>query len=241
MPKLSLDRILQSQGIGSRTECRALIAQGDISVDGKPIRDWKTQFETNGFAFVLRGEPWLFREKVYLALNKPAGYECSRDPKGHPSVLSLLPPHLDRRGVQPVGRLDQNTTGLILLSDDGPFIHAQASPKRHVPKTYRALTADPISDDQLGALRSGVLLRDEELPLAAITCERIGDRELEIVIDQGKYHQVKRMIAAAGNRCVRLHRIAVGRLILESLKLEEGSWRYLESAELAALTETMGR
>ena len=238
MPKLSLDRILQSQGIGSRSECRALISRGEVSVGGTVPRDWKTVFETKGFVFSVRGETWKYREKAYLALNKPAGYECSRDPRGHPSVFSLLPGYLEKRGVQPVGRLDQDTTGLLLLSDDGAFIHAQASPKHHVPKTYRATTADPVTEDQITALRSGVLLRDEMSPIATRSCDRIDDRLLEIVLEQGKYHQVKRMIAAAGNRCVALARVRIGGLTLESLALSEGEWSYLEEEELTRMNRS---
>jgi 16S rRNA pseudouridine516 synthase len=235
MPKLSLDRILQSQGAGSRSECRALVAAGAVSVGGSVCADPAASFETAGFRFVLRGEEWLFREKVYIALNKPAGYECSRNPSGHPSVFSLLPERFEKRGVQPVGRLDQDTTGLLLLSDDGAFIHAHASPKKRVPKIYRARTAAPVTDEQIESLRSGVLLRDEREPLAALSCERLAEDELELSIDQGKYHQVKRMIAAAGNRCVELRRVAVGGLRLEELGLREGEWMLLEADALDAL------
>lgn len=237
MPKLSLDRILQSQGAGSRAECRSLVAGGSVSVGGTVCADYKALFETDGLAFVLRGEPWTYREKAYIALNKPAGYECSRNPEGHPSVFALLPPRFEKRGVQPVGRLDQDTTGLLLLSDDGAFIHAQASPKRHVAKVYEARTSAPVTDAQIDALRGGVLLRDEAEPLAAVACERLRGDCLRIVIDQGKYHQVKRMIAAAGNRCAALRRVAIGGLRLEALGLDEGEWRFLDGAELAALAE----
>lgn len=237
MPKLSLDRILQSQGLGSRAECRALVSRGSVSVGGVPVRDHRTAFETEGLVFSVAGADWMYREKVYLALDKPAGFECSRGATAHPSVLSLLPPEFEARGVQPVGRLDQDTTGLLLLSDDGAFIHAQASPKRHVPKTYRARVADTIRDEQVASLRAGVRLKDEEGTTAALSCRALGERELEITIDQGKYHQVKRMIAAAGNRCEALRRVAVGGLSLETLGLEEGEWRFLRDAELEALSE----
>jgi len=236
MPALSLDRILQSQGFGSRAECRSLIARGEVAVDEEIVADWKKRFETAGLVFRFRGGLHPYREKVYIALNKPSGYECSRGADRHPSVLSLLPAHLDARGVQPVGRLDQDTTGLLLLSDDGAFIHAASAPKRHVPKTYEAATADPVTETQLEALRAGVVLKDESSPTAALSCRRLDDRQLEIVIDQGKYHQVKRMIAAAGNRCAALRRVAVGGLSLERLGLPEGDWRYLDADELALAT-----
>ncbi len=232
MPKLSLDKILQSQGVGPRSLCRAVIARGDVSVGGRVVDDYKAPFETAGLSFDYAGETWLYREKVYLALNKPAGYECSRNPGAHLPILSLLPERFENRGVQPVGRLDQDTTGLLLLSDDGAFIHAQSSPKRHVPKTYVAVAADPVDEAQLEALRSGVLLRDEESPISVRSCRALGERELEIVLDQGKYHQVKRMIAAAGNRCAALKRIAIGSLRLEDLALAEGEWRYLDGPDL---------
>lgn len=235
MPLLSLDRILQSQGIGSRAECRALIAAGAVAVDGSAATDWRRSFPTEGFTFSVRGAELAFREKVYLALDKPAGYECSRAPGAHFSVFDLLPDWAERRGVQPAGRLDQDTTGLLLLSDDGDFIHAQTSPRRHVPKTYRAETADPVTDAQIAALLGGVFLRGEEERDSALRCGRIGERELELVIDRGKYHQVRRMIAAAGNRCVSLRRTAIGRLTPEGLGLAEGEWRFLEAEELAAL------
>ena len=141
----------------------------------------------------------MYREHLYICLNKPANYECSRKPSHHPGVLTLLPEQFSWREVQPVGRLDHDTTGMLLMSDDGPFIHAQSSPKRHVPKVYQATTAEPVTDDLVAQMKAGVQLHDEPAPLAALVCEKKGNHQLEIVLEQGKYHQVKRMLAAAGN------------------------------------------
>ena len=148
---------------------------------------------------------------------------------------ACLPDQFTARDVQPVGRLDHDTTGLLLLSDDGNFIHAQSHPKRHVPKTYVATTQDPVTPELVAQLSAGVKLADEPAPLAA-TARQLATHEIEITIDMGKYHQVKRMLAAAGHHCVALRRTAIGGLTLEALGLEEGAWCYLDAAQMALLT-----
>jgi 16S rRNA pseudouridine516 synthase len=235
MSKLSLDRILQSQGFGTRKYCRALIEEGDVAVDGVVHTNYKTVFDTAALTLTVFDEEWLVREHVYIALYKPANFECSRKPSHHPGVLTLLPEQFTWRDVQPVGRLDHDTTGLLLMSDDGPFIHAQSSPKRHVPKVYQATTAEPVTDALIAELLAGVKLHDEPAPLKAVSCVKRGEFLLEIVLEQGKYHQVKRMLAAAGNHCVALHRSAIGGLRLEELNIVEGAWIYLDSERLALL------
>lgn len=235
MKKLTLDRILQSQGFGTRKYCRTLIEDGEVSVNGEVIDDIKAAVGTDNLTLTVFGEEWLYREHVYIALNKPAGYECSRKPSHHPSILTLLPEQFTWREVQPVGRLDHDTTGLLLLSDDGAFIHAQSSPKRHVPKVYQATTAEPVTDALVQHLLGGVQLHDEKAPIAAIHCVQRGEHLLEIVLEQGKYHQVKRMLAAAGNHCAALTRSAIGGLELAALNLDEGAWVHLTAADLAKL------
>jgi 16S rRNA pseudouridine516 synthase len=236
MSKNSLDRILQSQGFGTRKYCRALIEDGEVAVNGEPVDNYKTSVETNGLVLTVFGEAWPYREHVYIALNKPADVECSRKPSHHPGVLTLLPEQFTWREVQPVGRLDHDTTGMLLLSDDGAFIHAQSSPKRHVPKVYQATTQDPVTPELVAQLLGGVQLHDEPAPLAAVRCVQRGERQLEIVLEQGKYHQVKRMLAAAGNHCAALHRSAIGQLELSALGLAEGEWCYLSAEQLALLS-----
>jgi len=235
MSELSLDRILQSQGFGSRKWCRQLITDGEVSIAGQVITDFKAVFETTKLSFILFDEEWLYREHVYIALHKPPDMECSRKPSHHPGVLTILPEQFSWRDVQPVGRLDHDTTGLLLLSDDGAFIHSQSSPKRHVPKRYVATTFEPVTENLIAQLKSGVQLHDEPAPLAAISCEQIGEYQCEIILEQGKYHQVKRMLAAAGNHCQALERIAIGRLTLEALELNEGEWCYLQASDLELL------
>ena len=174
--KLSLDRILQSQGFGSRKGCRELIEEGAVAVNGEIITQWRSEFTLHGLVFTVFDEEWLYREQVYIVLNKPFDYECSRKPSSHPGVLTLLPENFEWRDVQPVGRLDHDTTGLLLLSDDGAFIHAQSSPKRHQPKIYVATTAEPITDKLVAELIAGVKLHDEPAPIAALSCRKPGRR-----------------------------------------------------------------
>ncbi|MRR52009.1 MAG: 16S rRNA pseudouridine(516) synthase, partial [Rhodocyclaceae bacterium] len=224
--KTTLDKILQSQGFGTRKGCQALINAGEVSIAGSVVQDFRQPLDAEGLVFSVFGDEWLYREHVYLALHKPPNIECSRKPSHHPSVLTLLPEQFSWRDVQPVGRLDHDTTGLLLLSDDGAFIHAQSSPKRHVPKVYVATTHDPVTAELLEQLRSGVKLVDEPAPLTA-QARQLGAHEIEIILEQGKYHQVKRMLAAAGNHCSALRRVAVGGLTLEALGLEPGEWSYL--------------
>jgi 16S rRNA pseudouridine516 synthase len=231
MSKSTLDRILQSQGFGTRKWCGELVAGGEVSVNGAVVTDCRAAIQTRGLVFKLFGEEWVYREKVYIALNKPANYECSRKPSHHPGVLSLLPEQFARRDVQPVGRLDHDTTGLLLMSDDGAFIHAQSSPKWHIPKVYVATTHDPVTPELVAQLLSGVALHDEPAPLSAVTCRMLADHQLEIVLEQGKYHQVKRMLAAAGNHCVALRRSAIGGLTLDALGLALGEWCYLDETQ----------
>lgn len=235
MSKQTLDRILQAQGFGTRKWCRILIADGEVEIAGETVTDHRAAFETDGLEFSVFGETHRFRPYLYIALNKPADYECSRKPSHHPGVLSLLPEQFALRDVQPVGRLDHDTTGLLLMSDDGSFIHAQSSPKHHVPKVYVATTHDPVTPELVAQLLGGVKLHDEPAPLAAVRCEMLDEHQLEIVLEQGKYHQVKRMLAAAGNHCDALRRSQIGQLTLDALGLAEGEWCYLDNAQLALL------
>jgi 16S rRNA pseudouridine516 synthase len=235
MAKLTLDRILQSQGFGARKWCRQLVTDGEVTIHGLPATNWRDEYETGGLHFAVFGETHCYRPQVYIALNKPANYECSRKPSHHPGILTLLPETLRLRDVQPVGRLDHDTTGLLLLSDDGAFIHAQSSPKHHVPKIYQAATHAPVTPQLVATLLAGVQLHDEPAPLAAVSCRQLDEFRLEIVLAEGKYHQVKRMLAAAGNHCTALVRSAIGRLELGALNLAPGAWCYLDEAQRALL------
>lgn len=231
---MALEKILQSQGFGSRKYCRALILDRRVSVHGEPCADPDTSFETTGLVFCLDGKNWTYRYKLYLALHKPAGYECSHRPQHHPSVFSLLPQPFIQRGLQCAGRLDQDTTGLLLLSDDGNFIHRFTSPRKNIPKTYHVTTVHPVDDGLISRLGNGVMLRDESTVTRALHCQANAPRQVTLVITEGKYHQVKRMIAAAGNRVENLHRAAIGGFSLDA-SLPVGHWRFLDETDLALL------
>jgi 16S rRNA pseudouridine516 synthase len=225
---VKLDRLLQLQGFGSRRECRARVLAGRVTLGGECCDDPDHEVaDPAQCVFAVDGESWRYRERVYLALNKPAGYECSHRPQFHPSVFSLLPRALLLRGVQAVGRLDEDTTGLLLLSDDGQFIHAYSSGKRQVAKVYDVTAKHPVSDEQIGALLAGVVLRDEPVTIAAAACSRLDERRLRLTVTEGKYHLVKRMVAAAGNRVEALHRVAVGEFVLPPT-LAPGEWCWLD-------------
>jgi len=227
MGKLTLDRILQSQGFGTRRACRALIREGAVALGGVAVDNFDAPLEAEGLSFEVHGESWMYHRQLYLALHKPPGYECSRKPSHHPGIMSLLPAQYGWRETQSVGRLDHDTTGLLLISDDGAFIHAQTSPRRQVPKTFIARTRGPVTPQLVAQLLGGVQLVDEAAPIAVQACRPLAERSLEIVLDQGKYHQVKRMLVAAGNHCVALHRSAIGRLDLAALGLREGARRFV--------------
>lgn len=235
---MQLDRILQSQGFGSRKECRKLVRDGEVKIKGQVITDPFIELDENGLLFEIAEWEWEYAEKVYIALHKPAGYECSHKPKHNESIYTLLPDPLVLRDVQSVGRLDTDTTGLLLFSDDGQFIHAISSAKRQVTKTYRAITNAPVEDAQIEALLSGVQLYDDNEPIHALEARKTGEKEIELVIDHGKYHMVKRMIAAAGNHVDALHRYGIGGLSLENDTLPEldpEDWCYLRPKHLALL------
>lgn len=246
---MELQSILFSQGFGTRRVCFGLIQQGHVAVFERPdARDPRicleatAWFDPEGLRFRVQGADWHYAEKAYLMMNKPAGTECSHKPSAHPSVYSLLPPQLRQRpqkgglqGVQAVGRLDQDTTGLLLLTDDGQFLHRMNSPKQHMPKVYAVTLRHPARASQLDALLQGVVLDDDPRPVRAQSCVQVSDCQLHLTLTQGKYHQVKRMIAAVGNRVEALHRFQVGALNLPQ-DLQAGHWRWLSPAELTLAT-----
>jgi 16S rRNA pseudouridine516 synthase len=233
---MKLCKALQSQGFGSRKTCVARVRGGEVEVNGAVCDNPEAEVDPTGLELTLDGITWPYREKAYVLVHKPVGYECSHHPSHHPSVFSLLPPELLQRGVQCVGRLDQDTSGMLLFSDDGQFIHRMISPKKGVAKVYRATCADPVNAVMLEALRTGVQLNDEPAPIAALACEPIDTHTLRLSLSEGKYHQVRRMIAATGNRVVGLHREAIGRYALPAA-LAAGEWRWLERDDLKQLEQ----
>ena len=227
---MTLAQLLFTQGFGSRRECAGLIAAGAVAIHGRVRDDPHEELEADGLVFSVRGEAWSYRERAVLAMNKPAGHECSQKPRHHPSVYSLLPAPLRRRGVQAIGRLDADTTGVLLFTDDGTLIHRLTSPKHHVPKVYEVRCAHPVDAAQLARLREGVVLHDDPAAVRAQACEATGESTLRLTLTEGKYHQVKRMVAAAGNRVESLHRSAFGAARTDDLA--PGAWRWIDE-ELA--------
>jgi 16S rRNA pseudouridine516 synthase len=249
---MQLQDILYSQGFGTRRVCAGLIQQGLVAVYDGPDSATPTvcihaaqEVPALGLRFRVQGVDWEYFEKAYLMLHKPAGTECSQKPSTYPSIYTLLPSPLRLRpqksavqGVQAVGRLDQDTTGLLLLSDDGQFIHRMSSPKKHLPKVYEVQVKHPLSDDQVQRLLDGVVLDDDPKPVRAAACAIVdahGDAlHLRLTLTEGKYHQVKRMVAAVGNRVEGLHRSRIGALELTA-DLAPGQWRWLRAADLEKL------
>lgn len=231
---MQLERLLQKHGFGTRKGCRGLIRNERVAVNGQICDDPFAEIDTAGLVFTVDGVDWPYAEFASLMLHKPAGYECSRKPVHHPSVLTLLPVQLRERDVQPIGRLDEDTTGLLLITDDGQLNHVLSSAKRKVPKVYLATTKHPVDQALIDQLLAGVLLTDEPEPIAAAAAEKAGDNRLRLTLTSGKYHQVKRMVAAAGNRVEALHREAIGELSLPA-DLKPGEWRWLTADDLQKL------
>lgn len=243
---MKLSQLLFSQGFGARRECEGLIAGGHVSVGGQLRDDPFDEVDaTDGLPFSVRGVGWSFHARALLVMNKPAGHECSRKPKHHPSVYGLLPAPLRHRDVQSIGRLDEDTTGLLLFTDDGALVHRLTSPKHHVPKVYEVGCRHPLTAGQLARLTSGVTLVDDPLPVRAAAAADtgawagpagaagVGDalHGLRLTLTDGRYHQVKRMLAAVGNRVEALHRSGFGALVLPP-DLAPGAWRWLSGPEL---------
>ena len=245
---MQLQEILYSQGFGTRRVCAGLIQQGFVAVQDPAgsarfsLCTFAAQdFAAPGLRFMVQGVEWPYCENAYVLLNKPAATECSQKPSTYPSIYTLLPSPLRMRpqkgavqGVQAVGRLDQDTTGMLLLTDDGKFIHRMSSPRHHVAKVYEVMLKHPLADNQIEKLLGGVVLDDDPKPVRASACEAVGTQHLRLTLTQGKYHQVKRMVAAVGNRVETLHRSQIGGLAMPA-DLAPGQWRWLNAADLALI------
>jgi len=230
---MKLSQILFSQGFGARRECEGLIASGHVSIGGQVHDDPFEDLTPEGLVFTVRGESWPYHAKALIVMNKPQGVECSQKPKHHMSVYSLLPVPLRRRDLQSIGRLDEDTTGLLLFTDDGALIHRFTSPKKHVNKVYDVTCKHPVTPDQVQQLLAGVKLIDDPAIVAAAACELTGELTIKLTLTEGKYHQVKRMLAAVGNRVEALHRSAFGALTLP-LELAPGQWQWLSGPDVVS-------
>jgi 16S rRNA pseudouridine516 synthase len=229
-----LDKILSSQNLGSRKEVGVLIRAGRVTVNGAKVWRPAQKADPELDVITVDGELLNFKKHIYLMMNKPGGVlSASRDPHAR-TVVDLLPPELRRRGIFPAGRLDKDTRGLLILTDDGDFAHRMLSPKSHVTKWYEAVLESPVSKEDILIFRRGVTLSDGTTCLPAeLSVLHDGEHPTALIgLHEGKFHQVKRMFAARGNRVLSLRRVRIGGLSLDA-ELPEGSARELDAEEAA--------
>ena len=226
---IRLDKLLGHSGYGTRKEIKSLCKNGDVTVNGEIVRDSSVKVY-EGATVIVAGEKVEYEEVSYLMLHKPAGVVSATQDSRVRTVLDILPSRYAASRVAPVGRLDIDTTGLLLLSNDGTWAHKVISPKKHVPKVYEAQVEGVIPDDVGERFAAGIVLEDglECLPARA---EKIAEGRLQITVCEGKFHQVKRMCSAVGLVVTALHRSRIGGLILDK-NLKAGEYRKLTREEI---------
>ena len=235
-PLKTLDRVLSKAGIGSRVDARAWIRAGRVKVNAQVVRDPDQWIDMKRDRVRVDGKPLQVRERVYLLLYKPTGYLTTyRDPKGRPTVYDLISDV--GTFVSPVGRLDLDTSGLLLMTNDNQLAERVTNPESHVPKTYLVKASIRLTDDQLQQLRDGIDLSDGPTRRTRVT--RVRDSEkythLEITLTEGRNRQVRRMIEALGATVLKLVRVKIGAIAIGSLQI--GKWRMLTAAEVRRLSE----
>lgn len=237
MTRMRLDRMLVSQGIGTRSGVRDMVRAGAVWVNGAAVHRADVHVDPTTDAVTVEGRSVRYREHIYIMMNKPAGVvSASRDPK-QPTVIDRLPDELRRPGLFPVGRLDRDTVGLLLITDDGPFAHEALAPGHHVPKQYQARLDLPVDAADAAAFRAGVVLGDGTVCLPA-ELQPTAEGAL-VTVCEGKFHQVKRMFEARGKQVLFLRRLSMGSLRLDE-SLAPGAVRELTPAEAALAKETPG-
>lgn len=221
--KIRIDKFLSTQAIATRSQAKEMLRAGRVLVNGTPVKAADLKVDPEGDEIRVDGRVYGYQEHLYLMLNKPQGVVSATDDKVHRTVLDLVPPELRRRGLFPAGRLDRDTVGFVLITDDGEFAHNILSPRHHVPKTYEAGLDGSIGENELSVLAQGVVLGDgTKCRPAELTVLQSGERPLiQIVIVEGRYHQIKRMFAAVGRRVLTLKRTKIGGLALDP-SLKEG-------------------
>ena len=228
-----LDKIISATGKKSRREVREMVRQGRVLVDGKPAPAADMKVDPQTAVILLDGEPLGYEKFTYVMLHKPAGVLTATEDRRQETVLDLLPPELRRRALSPVGRLDKDTEGLLLLTNDGQLAHRLLSPKSHVDKVYYARVDGALEPGDIAAFAAGMTLGDgfECLPAGL---EILSPTEALVTLREGKFHQVKRMLAARGKPVLYLKRLSMGRLRLDPA-LAPGAWRMLTEEERSAL------
>jgi len=238
-PTLRLDRLLANMGYGSRREVQQLVEAGLVTLDGEPVEDADGRIPVTRdllARMAVRGKPLDPPPGFALMLHKPLGVTCSHKEAG-PLVYGLLPERWRRRdpAISTVGRLDKETSGLLLMTDDGALLHRIISPRAHIPKRYRVTLDRPLRGDEAEIFAAGTLmLEGEDKPLLPAVLEVLSERSAHLTITEGRYHQVRRMFAAVGNHVTALHRDRIGDLVLPA-DLEPGAYRLLTEADLALI------
>ena len=236
--KMRVDKLLSNVGVASRAELKKYCKQGLISVNGKVINNPGVQVDSESDDIIFNGEKIVYREFVYIMLNKPDGYISATFDKYDPIVLDLIDQSYLVFEPFPVGRLDKDTEGLLVLTNDGQLAHRVLSPKKHVPKTYYAKIQGKVTEEDILAFEKGVILDDgyETMPSQLKILKSDDMSEIELTIHEGKFHQVKRMFESVGKKVVYLKRLSMGKLKLdESLKL--GEYRELTEEEVKLIEE----
>ena len=231
---MRIDKLLSDMGLATRSEARAACKSGQLTVDGAAVRDSSAHVDPKKQRIVFRGREISYRRYTYVMLNKPEGYVSATEDSKLPVVTELLDEELKRMELFPVGRLDRDTTGLMILTNNGPLAHRVLSPKHHVPKVYRFSAAEPMRAGVEDEFRDGVTLADGyECKSAEIVLDsdRMGGF---ITLTEGKYHQIKRMVASTSNRVTSLERITFGGIELD-LRLARGEYRMLTQKEIEML------
>ena len=231
---MRIDKFLSECKVATRRESGAAIRRGQVLLDGAAVKRADTQVDPEKSEVIFCGERVIYRRYTYVLLNKPDGVVSATEDAHERTVLDLLPPEVRTLELFPCGRLDRDTTGLLIITDDGALAHRIMSPSHHVYKTYEAVLKAPISNSDIALLESGITLADgtECLPAKVKTFTVDGAPAAEIKIKEGKYHQVKRMFAALGNHVEHLRRTRIGALHLDP-DLAEGDCRELTAEELA--------
>ena len=230
---LRADKMIASQSTLSRREIARMIAAGQVLLNGEPLRS-AAQKVSYADRISVDGRELALKQYVYLMMNKPAGVVSATENERQANVISILPPEYLRPGLFPAGRLDKDTTGFVLITNDGAFAHRILSPKSHVPKTYLLTVDAPLSDDSLRRIREGLATATERFRPAR--AEEIAPCRYRLVLTEGKYHEVKRMTAACGAQLLALHRCAIGALSLDEA-LPAGGVRELTAEEKELISE----
>lgn len=234
--KQRVDKVLSNLGYGSRTEIKKFCKQGIIQVNGKTVSNPGQQVDTDIDEIVINGEKINYREFIYLMMNKPDGYISATFDKHDPIVLDLIDDEYLVFEPFPVGRLDKDTEGLLVLTNDGQLAHRVLSPKKHVPKKYYAKIDGRVTEEDIEAFKEGVVLDDgyKTMPAELEILKSDDESEIELVIHEGKFHQVKRMFESVGKRVTYLKRLSMGGLMLDE-SLEIGEYRELSDEEVALI------